>query len=139
MSNANKMRKPFDKAAASQAKRRGEWVDLDCGSIYALEMTVAESVQLAEKAARPSIDPRGGLDPGESVLWQILLGCYVDDSPDSPRLFSQESAADIKLIYSLPFAQFQLLMAAINRVNGRDAEEAELMRDFSAARGAVAS
>jgi hypothetical protein len=98
-------------------------------------MTAQEAMTLSERAQRPSIDPRGGLDPGESVLWQIILSTFFDDGEEAERVYS-ETPEDVKAIMDLRFEEFQLLMQAINRVNGRDAREAEVMRDFSRVTGA---
>ena len=128
---------PFDKQAARSRKNlRREKVTLDCGDVWVREMTCAEAMQLGERAARPAVDPRGGLDPGESVLWQILLSCYEDDSDDASRLFT-EAPDDVRIIYGLRLEEFNELMQAVNRVNGRDASEVELLRDFTAAREAA--
>lgn len=125
---------PFDKQAArSRTDFRSEWVTLDYGEVLVREMTVQESQVLAERAARPAIDPRGGLDPGESVLWQVILSCYTSDEPNAERVFS-ESAEDVKIIMGLRLDEFNRLMRAIARVNGQDPTEAELMRDFTAVR-----
>lgn len=126
-------RRPFDKSAV-RVGRRSEWVALDAGDVCVREMTVQEAMTLTERAARPAIDKRGGMDPTEMVLWQILLSCYVDDSEDAARLFSENDPADIRVIYSLRFEEFGELMGAINRVNGKDATEVDLLRDFTAAR-----
>lgn len=129
--------RPFDKQAArSRRNLRREPVTLDCGTIWVREMTCAEAMTLGERAARPSIDPRGGLDPGESVLWQIILSCYEDDSDEAPRLFT-EAPDDVRIVYGFRLEEFNELMQAVNRVNGRDASEVELMRDFTAAREAA--
>lgn len=124
-------RRRFDKAAAKECRHlRREWVPLDAGDVCVVEMTAQAATTLSERASRPSIDPRGGLDPGESVLWQILLSTFYDDGAEAEPVFS-ETPADVKLIMDLRFEEFQALIQAINRVNGRDATEAEVMRDFS--------
>lgn len=125
-------RRHFDKQAArSRCHLRHEWVSLDCGDLCVREMTAAEATTLAERSQRPAIDPRGGLDTTETVLWQVLLSCYQDDTDTAERVFA-ENAPDIAIIMGLRLEEFQRLMVAINRVNGRDATEIEVLRDFSA-------
>ena len=51
--------RPFNKAIAREVRRRFEWVALEAGDLCVREMTVKETVTLTERAARPSIDPRG--------------------------------------------------------------------------------
>lgn len=126
--------RPFNKQEAGQSRRRFEWVSLDAGDICIRELTVKETIALTERSSRPSIDPRGGVDPGEAVLWQILLSCYDGEGDDARPIFSDTEPADIRTIYGLRAEEFNRLLMAINRVNGQDATEADLLRDFTAAR-----
>lgn len=125
-------RRHFDKQAArSRCHLRHEWVSLDCGDLCVREMTAAQGTTLAERSQRPSIDPRGGFDTGEAVLWQILLSCFTDDTPAAQPVFA-EHAEDIGIIMNLRLEEFKRLAQAINRVNGSDMTEVEVLRDFSA-------
>lgn len=131
--------RPFNKQEAVHAKRRFEWVALDAGDICIRELTVRETIALTERSSRPSIDPRGGLDPGEAVLWQILFSCYDGETEDARRIFSDTDPEDVRTIYAMRAEEFNKILTAINRVNGQDATEAEILRDFTAARQGATS
>lgn len=118
------------KPGAAASQRRREWVSLPSGDICIWELTVADSTQIVERAARPEIDPRGGCSPAKSVAMQILLSCYDGEEDGAGRIFEER---DLAAIYALPFGEFDLLLQAINRVNGKSATELERLRDFTAA------
>lgn len=124
----------FDREKALSFKPRTEWVSTSCGRLCVRAMRMSEYFQLSERSQRPKIDPRGGVDTGEAVLWQIFLSCYQGEGPDDPPTFSADSAEDVRAIYSLSTQDGLLILGAINRVNGLDATEAELLRDFTAAK-----
>jgi hypothetical protein len=107
--------------------RRSEWVSLPDGDILVREMTVAEAVQVLERSARPSIDPRGGHSQGMTVALQLILSCYAGEEPDAARIFGDH---DMATIYALPFRDFDIILQAINRVNGKTASEQETLHDF---------
>jgi len=121
----------FDKSRLKQAERRKEKIPLSAGDLWAWSLTAAEMMQVLEAAQRPKIDPRGGVDQGSAVLWQIVLSCHDGPEADAPLAFTTD---DFGLILGLPWDEFRLITQAINRVNGLDPTEAELMRDFTAAR-----
>jgi hypothetical protein len=79
------------------------------------------------------MDKRGGSSPGMAVILQIMLSCYDGEGPDARRIFND---ADRGAINDMPFRDFTLILEAINRVNGKDATEQELLRDFTQATGA---
>lgn len=124
----------FDREKALACEPRTEWVSTSCGRICVRAMRMSEYFQLSERSQRPKIDPRGGIDTNEAVLWQILLSCYQGEDPNAPPTFSADSPEDIRAIYSLKTQDGLKILGAINRVNGVDASEGELLRDFSAAR-----
>lgn len=130
------MSERFDLTHLRSQKRAKERVDLEAGPVWVWAMTVAETVQLAERAVRPKFDPRGGVDPTESLLWQIALSCYYGEEDGSERIFTENNLMDL---YRLPLAEFKLLALAVQRVNGQNATEAEVMKDFFAAKEAAAS
>jgi hypothetical protein len=112
-------------------RRRREWVTLPrLGRVCVRELLMSEAVQIADYSTRPAEDPRGGTDREESSLWQIAFTSYDGDGPDAKRLFDDHQ---VHLIRSLTLEEFTLLMQAINRVNGLDATEVELVRDFTGA------
>lgn len=119
---------------ATLIERRKEWVALPDGfEVWVWELTVAESAQITDRSKRPAIDPRGGHDTATMIALQVMLSCYDGDEPGAKRIFGD---ADFSAIYELPFRVFDALLSAINRVNGKDAVEAELLRDFTAATAA---
>ena len=133
------MSERFSKERQKETSRpRMERVELSGGAIWVRAMTVADAMKVTDQSARPSIDPRGGLDRSEALLWQVIVSCFYDEDGKEP-VFSSESAEDVRLIYGLPIQEFALLVSAIQRVNGQDAEEVEILRDFTPARQAAAS
>lgn len=127
----------FDPEKLKQDRRRREWITVPgMGRLCVWQLTMAESVLVTEYSTRPAEDPRGGMDREESVLWQIALACYRGDTPDAKRVFDDHQ---VYLIRNLSVSEFTLIMTAINRVNGIDAQEEEILRDFTPATGARAS
>lgn len=110
---------------------RSEWVLLRKGEVCVRELTAAEYAGMRQQSARPSIDPRGGSDPTAIILVQIVMSCYDSEEPGARPLFPTMEAAG-----RLPFEDFQKVMAAIARVNGLEATEQEILRDFLQASGA---
>ena len=118
----------LDPELLKQERRRFEWVTLPrLGRVCVRELLMSDSVQIADYSTRPADDPRGGTDRQESTLWQIALTCYNGDGPDAKRIFDDHQ---VHLIRSLTLSEFTTLMTVINRVNGMEAEEVELVRDF---------
>lgn len=124
-----KERRLYDPTSAIDAPRR-EWVTLDRGDVCVHEMTLAETMQITERAARPACDPRGGHNRAQTVVLQIMFSCRLGEEPDAKRAFTD---ADLGLIHDLRFHEFDALLAAINRVSGKSATEEERLRDFSTA------
>jgi hypothetical protein len=116
--------------------RRKEWVDFpSCDSgVWVWEMTVAESAQILQRSARPSVDPRGGHDQSAIIAAQLMVSCYDSDEDGAKRIFGD---ADFSAIYALPFRDFDVCIQAINRVNGKDATEQEILEAFSTAQAAL--
>ena len=131
------MSERFDKQQQKERnKPRSERVILAGGPVWVRQMNVSEALNIRQRSERPAIDPRGGIDTGEAVLWQIVTCCYYEEE-GTERVFSETNPEDVRLIFSMPWEEFQRLMTAINRVNGQDAEEVELLRDFTAVRQAT--
>lgn len=109
-------------------ERRKRWVDLhEIGArVCVWSMTVAESTQILERAAKPD----GKHSTGMVVVLQIMLSCYDGDGADAKSIFQ---AQDFQPIYDLPLRDMEAIIAAINEVNGKDASEQEVLRDFTAA------
>ncbi len=132
------MSQRFDKTKmrTDGSRRRKELVSLDAGDLWVFEMTVAESAGLADRASRPAIDPRGGMDPAATIVYQIMLCCYESDEPGANRVFND---ADIPLIHSLRMEEMTRIVQAIQRVNGLNPEEVDVTRDFFGANGEASS
>lgn len=114
----------------SQPERRREWVELPAGWVCVWELTVADSAQILERSQRPDGDPRDGPDKTRAMAAQIMLSCFDNDGPPAQRIFGD---ADYAAIYMMPFREYDLLIQAINRVNGKSAEEQAALKDFTTA------
>lgn len=133
------MSERFNKDQQKEKSRpRTERVQLAGGPVWVRAMSVSDAMHVTQKSERPAIDPRGGIDRGEALLWQVVVSCYYDEE-GAERVFSEQNPEDVRLIFSMPWDEFQRLLSVINRVNGQDPEEVELLRDFTAARQAAAS
>lgn len=110
--------------------RRREWITLKVGRCCVWELSVPEMTQITERASRPKIDPRGGMDPGESMLWQICLSCYDGDGDGARRIFDAGNPTHVKAIMSLGSHDAKRLMATIAQVNGASEVEVEALEDF---------
>lgn len=123
------MRKVYQ-AHQGPPQRTREWVSLADGDVCVWSMTAAESIQLADRAARPGIDPRGGHDTGALILFQIIFSCYDGEDDDAKRIWGD---VDLVSVGSLAQREMEAILAAINRVNGKDAATEEIVRDFTTA------
>lgn len=128
--------KRFDKSRMKQTSHRKERIPLSAGDLWAWSLSAAEMMQVLDHSQRPGIDPRGGVDQGSAVLWQIVLSCHEGAEESAPLAFTPD---DFGLILGLPWEEFRLITQAMNRVNGLDPTEAELMRDFTQARAGAGS
>lgn len=125
--------RPFDPEAIELRKER---VPTEAGDLWVWELMAGETALIAEYATRPEIDPRGGMDKGEAMVWYMALSCHHGPEADSPRVWGD---ADVWKITRLPERVFKPIWRAVNRVNGMGAEEEEVLRDFTTATGARAS
>mgnify|MGYP001609220207 CR=1 FL=1 len=125
-------RRPYRVPTPETVQRRKEWVSLDGGDVCVWEMTVVESLMVAEHAARPPGHPLGGADPKELGIWKVIASVYDTDQPGAQQVF----VANPKAIGSLRLEEFARLSQAIGRVNGDFPEEEEALRDFTPAPGA---
>lgn len=125
--------KPFDPDGCTLRKER---VETEAGYLWVWELMAGETALIAEYATRPEIDPRGGMDKGEAMVWYLALACHTGEKDDSPRFWSD---ADVWKITRLPERIFKPLWKAVQRVNGMSATEEEALRDFTIATGAPAS
>jgi hypothetical protein len=124
-------RRAYVAPAKGKARRRFEWVELPEGEVCVWSMNMAEATQIAEQASRPKIDPRGGVDAAASGAWEVFFSCYSAEpgDPEARRVFP-----DVGIVYDLPWDDFQALIQAAMRVNGKDAETVESTGDFMPAR-----
>ena len=133
-------RRPYQHEEAERETRRHEWVSLTYGDVCVRALTVSELLQIQDRAARPKIDPRGGLDPGWSALLQVSLSCYDGEEEEAQPIWP--CTADLRSlapIGKLPIADFTKIMEAVQRVNGMDAEEVNILQDFTRATEALTS
>lgn len=124
-------RKIFRPGAEPPAAPRFEWVEFENGCWVCVRgMTAADAIRITERSERPKIDPQGGHSKGRMVQLQIVASCYDGEGPEAKPIFTE---ADFVAINALSFQDFDRLLGAINRVNGKDATETELLRDFTTA------
>jgi hypothetical protein len=132
--------RPYNHEAADQEQRRCEWVSLTHGDVCVRALTVSELIHIQDRAARPKVDPRGGIDRGWAILLQISLSCYDGEGPDAKPIWP--ASLDLKSlgpIGRLSATDFNAITQAMERVNGGDPEEAQLLKDFSRATEALNS
>lgn len=121
---------PVYRPGAAKRERRKECVPIADGEfhVWVWSLTLADSTQIIERSARPEIDKRGGHNQSMAIAMQIQLSCYDSDKEDASRIWEDNTRGDI---YTLSMADMTALLAAINRVNGQDATEQEILRDFT--------
>jgi hypothetical protein len=126
-------RRPYQRPTDDGSRRlRKEWVSLADGDVCCWELTTPQMLQMAERSARPAVDPRGGVSSSVARLWMIAFSAHHGEEADSPRIWDDMSFADVG---NLRFEEFSRLQAVIERLNGLDPEEVESLRDFTAATG----
>src|SRR3712207_4591902 len=100
--------RPYRKDEAEREPRRCEWVSLTHGDVCVRAMTVSELLQIQDRAQRPKIDPRGGIDPGWSALLQVALSCYDGEGEDAEPIWPASlDMRSMDPINRLPVADFQ--------------------------------
>jgi hypothetical protein len=120
-------------ALLQEEQRRREWITLKSGRVCVWELSVPELMQITEKSQRPRIDPRGGMDPTESVLWQIMLSLFDGDGDGAKRIFDPQNPQHAKAVFRMGAQDFKRIMEVIARVNGSDEVELEALRAFTGA------
>jgi hypothetical protein len=125
--------RPFDPDSLPLRKER---VDTEAGVLWVWELMAGETALIAEYATRPDIDPRGGMDKGEAMVWYMALSCHKGEADNSPRFWPD---TDVWKINRLPERIFKPLWKAVQRVNGMSVTEEEALRDFTTATGAPVS
>lgn len=110
--------------------RRQEPVELDGGTVWVREEIVACHLETLQLAQRPAIDPRGGVDLGAAITWQILFSLYEGPEPEAKRVFDE---SEISLIYRFRREEFDRITAAMRRVNGETEEETQAWEAFTGA------
>jgi hypothetical protein len=132
-----KKRRPLDRRQLKEKPvLRKEWVSIAAGDVCVWGMSAADMLTLGERTQRPAIDPRGGVDPTAGALYLAALCTHEGDDDESPRVWDDLHIQEITLLSGDDWIELQ---QAIQRVNGRSAEEVESMRDFSPATGAPKS
>lgn len=123
----------FDPDAPVTDERRKEKVTLDRGYVWVWELDAADYLFISERTLRP--DGSAG-NPVDRVLWRILVSCYKGDQPGAERVFGMQHLPRLQKLRGVELAR---LLAAIERVNGLDAEEVPRLMDFTAAAAATSS
>jgi hypothetical protein len=120
----------FDAKAPVLDQRRKEWVSLDTGRLCVWEMEAADTLFIVEQSVRPGRERTSTLSATEAMLWRVLVSCYSGDQEGATRIFD---ITDLPRIKRLRKTEWDRLLAAIERVNGTDAEEVPDLKDFTPA------
>lgn len=108
-------------------KERVEFPDGRFVYVWGLSASAFASIKM--RAARHPSDPRGGDDQSLLILLQIVASCYAGEEPGAARIFSD---LDIDKAGNLTMEEMVAVLAAIQRVNGQEAKQQEVMADFLA-------
>lgn len=123
-------RRIYDPTTAQRWTPKKEWVELSSGDwICVWEMSVAQTLQMAENAQRHPNDPRPGINQQEAGIWQLMYSCYAGEEPGSARIFADHMADKI---LELSPDDFNRLMRATDTVGGAGKEVAQAREDFTA-------
>jgi hypothetical protein len=117
-------RKPYQ---LDSIPRRKEWITLPAGEMCIWEMTCAEVAQMLERSQRPA-SFGGGQDEATAMFYEIMLSCYHGDEVGAAPVFPEMAS-----VARLRWEDGVAIRAAVQRVNGKDASQEELMRGFSKA------
>jgi hypothetical protein len=121
-------RRPLDRAKLkAKPVLRKEWVSIEAGDVCVWGMTAAEMLSLGQRAQRPAVDPRGGMDTNAAAAWLVALCTREDDSDGSPRVWDDISYQEV---FNLSGDDFQTLSFAAQRVNGQSRAGIEALEDF---------
>src|SRR6266568_5081224 len=120
----------FDAKAPVLDQRRKDWVSLDQGRLCVWEMEAADTLFIVERSLRPASDRKAELAASDAMLWRVLVSCYKGDQAGAQRVFGVE---DLPRIQRLRKAEWDRLLAAIERVNGLAPEEVPALQDFTPA------
>lgn len=122
------------KPGVSKTARRIEWVELvpalgdkPAEGVYVWGLATCDSLAIVERATQGGVDKESGIARARAMQIQIMLSCYDSDQPGAKRVFTD---ADVAPINEGSWQAFEKVVRAINRVNGQDATEQEMMRDF---------
>lgn len=110
--------------------RRKERVFLPGGDLWIWALRMSELCLLRQYSTRPPEDPRGGTDEEEAALWLIALSCYAGEDEDAARIWPDHQ---VREILEIPGQDAETLIAAINRLNGKDPTAEEMARLFTEA------
>lgn len=109
--------------------RQKEKVTLSNGRyLWVWDMDAASWLQGTERAIIRSGPRAGQQSVADLLVWRVMVSCYSSEGPEARRLFSEQ---EIMQIYRLPSRDFQLIIAAMDRVNGTDPETGEAMEAFT--------
>jgi len=109
---------------------RREKVILPTGYVWVWGLDTAEMLAVKERAMRPSIDPRGGVNESAATAWLVAMCTRREGTVGSPRVWDDLS---YDKVLRLPAEVSGKLVQACRRVNGMSEEEVEATEDFSKA------
>jgi len=112
-------------AAQPTALRKEKVVFPDGRFLWVHGLTTA---QFASIQARSERRPQGmPADRSLTILMQIAASCYASEETGAARIFSD---LDLDKVGSLTLQEMVIIMGAVQRVNGMEATEQEVLRDF---------
>lgn len=114
-------------AAAPTPVRKEKVILPDGRFLWIWGMNTAQFASIQARSQRVFGDPNAAPDRSLAILMQIAASCYASDEPGAPRIFSD---LDLDKVGLLTLQEMIVIMMAVQRCNGQDAEEAEVLKDF---------
>lgn len=129
------------KPGVSKTARRIEWVELvpalgakPAEGVYVWGLATCDSLAIIERSTQGGVDEASGISKARQLQLQIMLSCFDGDQPGARRVFTD---ADVAPINEGSWEAFSKIVIAIAKVNGQSESEADALRDFSPATGAL--
>lgn len=130
-------RKIFNPREAKPWTPKKAWVELTDGSSVCIwQLSVSQTLELAQVSQRHPQDPRPGMDPQEAAIWQIIFAVKDGDGPEAKPVYQPHEGP---LILALNPDDFAAMMNGIAQVSGLTEEAANARRDFTPATPASSS
>lgn len=122
-------------------ERRKEWVCLIPAQdekpekgVWVWGLATCDSLSIIERSTQGGVAEASGISKARQLQLQIMLSCFDGDQPGACRVFTD---ADVAPINEGSWEAFSQIVIAIAQVNGQSESEADALRDFSPATGAL--